>query len=64
MINGKKIKARRVELGLNLRQAAEAAGWRLAQSWKRIEDHPGDLRYSTLVATCKALKCEIGDIVD
>ncbi len=63
-VNRKKIKARRSSLGLTLQAAADAAGWKAAQQWKKIEDQKLDLRISTIERIAKALKCSREDILD
>jgi predicted transcriptional regulator len=63
-VNRSKIKHRRKALGLTLQAAAEGAGWKVAQQWKKIEDQKLDLRISTIERIAKALKCTREDILD
>jgi transcriptional regulator with XRE-family HTH domain len=64
-INSAEIKRRRVDAGLTLQQASDAAGFTTRQFWWQIENgrKPG-LTVESLAAVARVLECKLDDLID
>ena len=62
LLSAAKVRKHRESLGLSQRRAATEIGWRLTQTWYKLELRETDVRISTLVRIARIPICDISDL--